>query len=54
MEASRASTLTEADDFADTTHIVKHFVVEGSGFLAKFRTDASHRRREQLRQYDAD
>ena len=42
------TTLTEADDFADTTHIVKHFVVEGGGFLAKFRTDASHRRREQL------
>ena len=48
------TTLTEADDFADTTHIVKHFVVEGGGFLAKFRTDASHRRREQLWQYDAD
>ena len=46
--------MTEADDFADTTHIVKHFVIEGGGFLAKFRTDASHRRREQLWQYDAD
>ena len=46
--------LAEADDFADTTHIVKHFVVEGGGFLAKFRTDASHRRREQLWQYDSD
>ena len=46
--------LAEADDFADATHVVKHFVIKGGRLLAQFRTDAAHRGCKEFRQYDAD